>query len=69
MVETLLAAAVGFAREQGASGVEGYPLDVEAAEHVTPDELFGGTVAVFEQAGFQRLGPLGPQRAVMLLTF
>ena len=69
MVETLLDAAVGFAREQGATSVEGYPLDVEAAEHVTPDELFGGTVAAFEQAGFHRLAPLGPQRAVMLLTW
>jgi GNAT superfamily N-acetyltransferase len=68
LVDTLLAAAVDFAREQGASGVEGYPLDVEAAEHVTPDELFGGTVAAFEQAGFQRLAGLGPSRAVMLLT-
>ncbi len=59
---------VDFAREQGASGIEGYPLDVEAAEHVTPDELFGGTVAAFEQAGFRRLAGLGPSRAVMLLT-
>ena len=69
LVETLLAAAVDFAREHGAASVEGYPLDVEAAEHVTPDELFGGTVAAFEQAGFHRLAPLGPQRAIMLRTW
>lgn len=67
LVETLLHAAVAYARDQGATGVEGIPLDVAVAEHVTPDELFGGTVAAFEAAGFRRIGSLGPERAIMLL--
>jgi GNAT superfamily N-acetyltransferase len=67
LLETLLTAAVDFAREHGATALEGYPLDVDAAEHVTPDELYGGTVTLFEQAGFRRLGTLGTERALMLL--
>jgi hypothetical protein len=66
----MLTAAVGFAREHGASALEGYPLDDEAAAasgHVTADELYGGTVGLFERAGFRRLGTLGTERALMLL--
>ncbi len=66
LVDTLLAAAVELAGDNGATGVEAYPLDTDKAEHVTPDELFGGTVRTFAAAGFHHLADLGPDRAIML---
>ncbi len=59
---------VDFARDNGASGLEGYPLDTAKAEDVTPDSLFGGTVTTFAAGGFERLADLGPDRAIMLRT-
>ncbi|MDR7251732.1 GNAT superfamily N-acetyltransferase [Nocardioides sp. BE266] len=64
LVDVLLAAAVAHARDRGATSVEGIPLDTEAAEHVTPDELFGGTLAAFTSAGFSETGRLGPDRVL-----
>ena len=59
----MIAAAVDeHARSQGATGLEAIPLDVESAEHVTPDELFGGTLAAFEAASVEQLARLGPER-------
>jgi GNAT superfamily N-acetyltransferase len=69
LVDVLLAAAVAHARDHGATGVEGIPLDVAAAEHVTPDELFGGTLAAFESAGFTEDGRLGPDRVLAVRRF
>lgn len=69
LVATLLDAAVAFAREQGAAGIEGIPLDVAAADHVTPDELFAGTLAAFEAAGFGAGERLGPDRVLMVRRF
>lgn len=66
LVDTLLAAALEFAGANSASGVEAYPLDTDKAEHVTPDELFGGTVRTFAAARFHHLADLGPDRAIML---
>ena len=69
LVETLLDAAVAFAREQGAAGIEGIPLDVAAAAHVTPDELFAGTLTAFEAAGFEAGERMGPDRVLMVRRF
>jgi GNAT superfamily N-acetyltransferase len=69
LVGTLLDAAVAFAREQGAAGIEGLPLDVSAAEHVTPDHLFGGTLATFEAAGFEAGERVGPDRVLVVRRF
>lgn len=69
LVETMLAAAVEHARSNGATGLEAIPLDVANAEHVTADELYGGTLSAFEQAGFERLAQLGPERVLVLRRF
>ena len=64
LVDVLLEAAVSFARAQGATAVEGIPLDVAAATEVTPDHLFGGTLSAFEGAGFEPGERLGPDRVL-----
>lgn len=69
LVEAMLAAAVEHARANGATGVEAIPLDVDNAEHVTADELYGGTLAAFETAGFERLASLGPERVLVVKRF
>jgi GNAT superfamily N-acetyltransferase len=68
MLPRLLRAAVEHAREQGATGLEGYPLDPAKAESLGPDELYAGTVRHFEDQGFARVAPLGP-RVLMFLSF
>ena len=50
----LLRAAVDFAREHGATAVEGYPVDATAlkAASVAGSALYTGTMAMFASAGF-----------------
>jgi GNAT superfamily N-acetyltransferase len=50
---TLLAAAVDWAAEQGASVIEGYPVETDGARHSSAD-YFTGTVSQFARAGFVR---------------
>ena len=69
LVDTMIAAAAEHARSQGATGLEAIPLDVDSAEHLTADELYGGTVAAFGSAGFVPLARLGPERVLMLRRF
>lgn len=69
LVDRLLGAAVEHARSQGATGLEAIPLDAANAAHVTADELYGGTLAAFESAGFQRLARLGPERVLVVRRF
>ncbi len=54
MTVELLRAAVGYARERGASIVEGYPVEVVGGRARDAD-LFTGTVSAFEEAGFVRV--------------
>ena len=61
----LAAAAVGFARERGASAVEGYPVLAEPGRQVTSAELYVGVVDVFAAAGFVEVARPTPRRAVM----
>jgi GNAT superfamily N-acetyltransferase len=49
----LLGGAVGYAREQGAPAVEGYPVDNQGAK-VDLTMAYVGTRAVFERAGFTK---------------
>lgn len=69
LVDVLLGAAIAHARDQGATGIEGMPLDTHAAEHVSADELFGGTLAAFASAGFVEEGRLGPDRVLAVRRF
>jgi GNAT superfamily N-acetyltransferase len=66
---TLLKAAVEFAREHGATAVEGHPVDVSAlsASRVGGSAIFTGTVAMFSAAGFTEVARTFPTRPVMRL--
>jgi len=64
---SLLRAAVEFAREHGATTVEGHPVDVEAlkAARVAGSAIYTGTVAMFADAGFVEISRTSPTRPVM----
>lgn len=48
----LLGAAVEHARANGATALEAYPLVIEAGTSVGAGYVFGGTLVMFERAGF-----------------
>jgi GNAT superfamily N-acetyltransferase len=50
----LLDAAVDFARQRGAEVVEAYPIDT-AGEKRSSADLYTGTLAMFERAGFEEV--------------
>jgi GNAT superfamily N-acetyltransferase len=66
----LLAAVVEFAREHGATAVEGHPVDVAGltASRVSGSAIYTGTVAMFTAAGFTEVGRTYPTRPVMRLA-
>ena len=66
----LLEAAVEFARQHGATAVEGHPVDVAAlkAARVAPSALYTGTRAMFAAAGFAEVARTYPTRPVMRLS-
>lgn len=66
---TLLKAAVEFAREHGATAVEGHPVDVAtpSAGWVGGSAIFSGTVTMFSAAGFTEVARTYPTRPVMRL--
>ena len=63
----LLNAAVGYARDHGASALEGHPVDTDAlyAERVEASALFTGTMRTFVAGGFREIGRTYPSRPVM----
>ena len=65
----LLQAAVEFAREHGATAVEGHPVDVAAlkADRVAGSAIYTGTVAMFASAGFVEVARTYASRPVMRL--
>jgi GNAT superfamily N-acetyltransferase len=54
----LLDAAVDFARERGAEVVEAYPIDTAGGKRSSA-ELYTGTLAMFERAGFDEVARRG----------
>jgi GNAT superfamily N-acetyltransferase len=66
----LLEAAVEFARQHGATAVEGHPVDVAGlkADRVAPSALYTGTKAMFAAAGFAEVARTYPTRPVMRLS-
>ena len=66
----LLEAAVVFARDNGATGVEGHPVDVDAlkADRVSGSALFTGTMTMFLAAGFHEVARTFPSRPVMRIS-
>ncbi|MCG8651480.1 MAG: GNAT family N-acetyltransferase [Pirellulales bacterium] len=59
----LLAAAVDYAKENGAQYVEAYPVAPDS-----PSYRFMGVVPIFEEAGFQFVKSAGARRNVMVLS-
>ena len=66
----LLQAAVEFARDHGATTVEGHPVDVAAlkSDRVSGSAIYTGTVAMFAAAGFVEVARTYPTRPVMRLS-
>lgn len=54
----LLAAAVDFARQRGAVVVEAYPIDTAGGKRSSAD-LYTGTLAMFQRAGFEEVARRG----------
>jgi GNAT superfamily N-acetyltransferase len=65
----LLKAAVDFARDYGATAVEGHPVDVAglSAVRVGGSAIYTGTMAMFSAAGFVEVARTYPTRPVMRL--
>ncbi len=63
----LAEAAVAYAREYGARILEGYAVDPSARQKTPANELFPGTVSMFEGAGFTEVARPTPTRAIMQL--
>jgi GNAT superfamily N-acetyltransferase len=66
----LLEAAVEFASQNGASAVEGHPVDVAAlkARKISGSAIYTGTRAMFEAASFAEVAHTAPTRPVMRRT-
>ncbi len=64
MAATLLGAAVDYAAEHGATAVEGHPVDTEGQKKGSGD-LYHGTLAMFEAAGFTLVERRGTRRALV----
>ena len=52
VARALLDAAVGYARDHGATMLEAYPVDVADGERIGVGEAYKGTLAMFQRAGF-----------------
>jgi GNAT superfamily N-acetyltransferase len=65
----LAAAAVGYAREQGARALEGYSMITEPGKEITWGELYVGARQVFADAGFKEVSHPSPRRVVMRIDF
>ncbi len=62
----LLAAAISFARDRGATTLEAYPID--KAERSHDDFIFFGSRSLYENAGFTETVRRSPSRVVMRLA-
>lgn len=67
LMRELLHAAIAHARAHGARVVEGYPLDPTVKRRGAED-LYHGTVGVFEDAGFEVIARPRPDSAIVALT-
>lgn len=67
LMRDLLDAAVEAARDGGARILEGYPRDPSAAK-IPVNDLYLGTVSIFQEAGFTVVDRPKPDRALVSLT-
>jgi GNAT superfamily N-acetyltransferase len=65
----LAAATVGFARERGASAIEGYPMITQPGKEITWGEMYVGSRSMFADAGFTEVSRPTRRRAVMRIDF
>jgi GNAT superfamily N-acetyltransferase len=63
MQHRLLAAAIEYARENGATVMEAYPVDKAERSHA--DFMFFGSRSLYERAGFREVVRRSPTRVVM----
>lgn len=66
IASALVDAATDYAQSQGASAVEGYPLD---RARMRSSDAWWGLVSMFRDAGFTEVGRSSPTRPVMRRTF
>jgi hypothetical protein len=66
VASALLHAAVAYARAQGATLVEGYPVDKPG--RVDDMQLWFGTKSMFDRAGFVEVARRKPQRPVVRIV-
>ncbi len=63
----LLAAAIEFARQAGASAIEAFPRALpDAAEKLRPDEIWMGPETLFSEAGFASVSDFRPYPVLRL---
>lgn len=67
LANALLDAAVTYAAKHGAVAVEGHPVDTEGEKRGSGD-LYHGTLAMFEAAGFELVDRRGTRRALVRRT-
>jgi len=67
LMKKLLDAAVSTARDAGARVVEAYPLDPTVTKR-SANQLYRGTVSMFEEAGFDVVDRPQPDRALVTMT-
>lgn len=65
----LAKAAVDFARERGASALEGYAMITEPGREITWGELHVGALSVYEEAGLRAVGRPSKRRVVLRIDF
>lgn len=65
----LAEATVAYAKERGATAVEGYPIVVEPDQEFTWGELFVGSWTMFAAAGYREVSRPTARRAVMRVDF
>jgi GNAT superfamily N-acetyltransferase len=53
VARALLAAGIDYAREQGATMLEAYPVEVADGGRIPSANVYRGTLSMFEDAGFQ----------------
>ena len=65
----LAAATIEFARDQGATALEAYPMITQPGHEITWGELHVGSRQVFAEAGFTEVSHPSPRRCVMKIDF
>jgi GNAT superfamily N-acetyltransferase len=53
IANALLDAAIDYARDHDATQLEGYPVEIAEGERIGSGEVYKGTLAMFERAGFK----------------